>query len=213
MALSARTRFEVLKRDRFSCAYCGRTPNDGVLLEVDHVLPRAAGGTDDLDNLITACVECNRGKAARMLEEGSIGATVGAIEGTKRSIEDVRQRLAQAREYQALVAEEEHARALLLDEFLLRWTLQFGGRKDDENHGYYCDYGFPNVGTLTYFSKELAPSEIFEAIDITAAKFTREYPNTYGRLPRVVQESCQRYVYAICHRKIRERKGAPEPGR
>ena len=52
-------RFQVFKRDRFTCQYCGRS---GVELEVDHIQPLASGGTNDLDNLITACKDCNRGK-------------------------------------------------------------------------------------------------------------------------------------------------------
>lgn len=52
-------RFQVFKRDRFTCQYCGKS---GVELEVDHIHPLASGGTNDLDNLITACKDCNRGK-------------------------------------------------------------------------------------------------------------------------------------------------------
>lgn len=70
MALSVRTRFEVFKRDRFTCSYCGKTPPD-VLLECDHIIPRAAGGSDDITNLTTACKECNAGKSAGLLEEGT----------------------------------------------------------------------------------------------------------------------------------------------
>lgn len=52
-------RFQVFKRDKFTCQYCGRS---GVELEVDHINPVANGGTNDIDNLITACKDCNRGK-------------------------------------------------------------------------------------------------------------------------------------------------------
>jgi hypothetical protein len=61
MSLNARTRFEVLKRDGFACQYCGeRAPE--VVLHVDHIVARANGGRDELDNLITACASCNIGK-------------------------------------------------------------------------------------------------------------------------------------------------------
>lgn len=60
--ISTRTRFEVFKRDNFCCAYCGRTPPN-VLLVVDHVHPVSKGGTSEMDNLITSCVECNQGKS------------------------------------------------------------------------------------------------------------------------------------------------------
>jgi len=45
---------------------CGRGPQDGIRLEVDHITPVAAGGTDDLDNLRTLCRECNEGKSDRI---------------------------------------------------------------------------------------------------------------------------------------------------
>jgi 5-methylcytosine-specific restriction endonuclease McrA len=93
--LSAKKRFEVLKRDNFTCRYCGRSVSSEdlpvlkesddpaldelmvqmklakyeVILEVDHVIPRSRGGGDDMDNLVTACKDCNRGKGARPLAE------------------------------------------------------------------------------------------------------------------------------------------------
>jgi hypothetical protein len=66
-AISKRLRFEVFKRDSFRCQYCGATPSETVLLEVDHIHPVAEGGTNDIDNLVTACQACNRGKSAVLL--------------------------------------------------------------------------------------------------------------------------------------------------
>jgi len=62
MPLSKRMRFEVFKRDGFVCVYCGAHPPEAVM-ECDHVIPVSAGGTNDIDNLVTACLACNRGKA------------------------------------------------------------------------------------------------------------------------------------------------------
>lgn len=62
------TRFEVFKRDRFTCQYCGRMAPD-VILEVDHIKPVAEGGTNDFLNLITSCRNCNRGKGKKPLTE------------------------------------------------------------------------------------------------------------------------------------------------
>lgn len=61
--LPARVRFEVLRRDRYRCTYCGRQPRDGAILQVDHVVPRSKGGTDNFSNLRTACSLCNGGKS------------------------------------------------------------------------------------------------------------------------------------------------------
>lgn len=67
MALSQRLRFEILKRDAFTCQYCGRRP-PAVILHVDHITPRAAGGADEEGNLITSCGWCNLGKGSAPLE-------------------------------------------------------------------------------------------------------------------------------------------------
>jgi hypothetical protein len=67
-AISSRTRFEVFKRDGFRCRYCGATSLTS-RLAVDHVVAVANGGTNDAENLITACVECNGGKSAVPLED------------------------------------------------------------------------------------------------------------------------------------------------
>lgn len=68
--LSKKMRFEVFKRDKFTCQYCGRTAPD-VILEVDHIKPVAEGGTNDLINLVTSCKDCNRGKGKRELSDDS----------------------------------------------------------------------------------------------------------------------------------------------
>ena len=65
-AISKTLRFEVFKRDGFACQYCGSKPPQATL-EVDHVRPVSAGGDDVIDNLLTSCFDCNRGKGAREL--------------------------------------------------------------------------------------------------------------------------------------------------
>ncbi len=64
--ISTKTRFEVFKRDQFTCQYCGAHPPK-VVLHVDHIVPVAGGGQNTMDNFITACAPCNLGKGARDL--------------------------------------------------------------------------------------------------------------------------------------------------
>lgn len=66
VAIPKMLRFEVFKRDGFACQYCGAHP-PSVVLHVDHIQPVALDGTNDIDNLITACEPCNLGKGARSL--------------------------------------------------------------------------------------------------------------------------------------------------
>ena len=67
-AVGKKMRFEIMKRDGFRCRYCGLT-SLAVVLEVDHVIPRARGGTNAPENLVTACFDCNRGKRDGLLDE------------------------------------------------------------------------------------------------------------------------------------------------
>lgn len=69
--VSKRIRFEVFKRDSFTCQYCGRKAPD-ILLHLDHVNPRAKGGDNNPLNLITSCIDCNLGKADRTLADDSV---------------------------------------------------------------------------------------------------------------------------------------------
>lgn len=61
MAVSKRTRFEVLRRDDYTCRYCRSKDNP---LTLDHVVPVALGGTDDPSNLVACCRDCNAGKSS-----------------------------------------------------------------------------------------------------------------------------------------------------
>jgi hypothetical protein len=66
--ISKKTRFEVFKRDKFTCQYCGEAaPN--VILHVDHIHPVSKGGINNILNLITSCAECNLGKRDKLLSD------------------------------------------------------------------------------------------------------------------------------------------------
>lgn len=71
VALSKKLRFEVFKRDAFTCQYCGQKAPD-VILNCDHVVSVADGGGNDILNLITSCFDCNSGKGARSLSEQAV---------------------------------------------------------------------------------------------------------------------------------------------
>ncbi len=52
-------RIELLDRDNFTCIYCKKTLDDGMILHIDHIVPVALGGEDIASNLVTACRSCN----------------------------------------------------------------------------------------------------------------------------------------------------------
>ena len=99
MAVSKRLRYEILRRDNHACRYCGASAPD-VPLTVDHVMPTSLGGSDDPSNLVTACRDCNSGKAASS-PDAPIVADVAADAlrwaaamqyATERQVEELRQR-------------------------------------------------------------------------------------------------------------------------
>ena len=69
--ISKKVRFEVFKRDSFTCQYCGRKSPE-VVLHIDHITPVSKGGTNSLMNLVTSCIDCNLGKSANLLSENSV---------------------------------------------------------------------------------------------------------------------------------------------
>jgi hypothetical protein len=59
-----KVRLQVMKRDRYCCVMCGRSPAVavGIQLHIDHVIPFSHGGASTSDNLQTLCQDCNLGK-------------------------------------------------------------------------------------------------------------------------------------------------------
>lgn len=84
-SIPKKIRFEVLKRDSFTCQYCGASAPD-VILEVDHIYPVAEGGTNDLMNLITSCRDCNRGKSKTLLSDTTV------VSKQKKQADDIQKR-------------------------------------------------------------------------------------------------------------------------
>ncbi len=56
------TRFEVFNRDQYTCQYCGQETHQ---LTLDHVIPRHREGQHTWENVVSACISCNRRKAGK----------------------------------------------------------------------------------------------------------------------------------------------------
>lgn len=110
MAITKRTRYEVLRRDEHRCRYCGASAPD-VKLTVDHVTPVALGGTDDPSNLVAACAACNAGKASSAPDASFVA-----------DVRDEALRYAElTRQAYAVLADQVHDRAEYIDTFLGEW--------------------------------------------------------------------------------------------
>ena len=64
----------VLIRDRETCQYCGAQPGRAHLT-IDHVIPRAQGGTTTWENVVAACTACNHRKANRTPQQAGMVLT------------------------------------------------------------------------------------------------------------------------------------------
>jgi len=84
-AIGPKLRFEVFKRDSFTCQYCGGKAPD-VVLSVDHIKPVCEGGENEILNLVTACSDCNLGKGPRELSDDA------EIKKQQRQLEDLNER-------------------------------------------------------------------------------------------------------------------------
>lgn len=118
-SMSPRLRFEIQKRDGFRCRYCGATP-ETTALHVDHVVPVAAGGTNDPRNLLTACAGCNLGKSAVPLDESGLVESVPA--------EELRARARETLDYLQACAELEDTRDSVREDLSQRWEAATRGR-------------------------------------------------------------------------------------
>lgn len=152
-ALSKKTRFEVFKRDSFKCMYCGAHP-PAVLLEVDHIKPVASGGGNEMDNLVTACEACNRGKAARSLEVVPVGLADKAT--------TVAEREQQIRGYQKVM----EAKRLRLDREA--WALMNSFREEQSSAP--RDW----MNSMRMFLDKLGFPEVQDSMDLAMAKGLRE---------------------------------------
>lgn len=51
----------VFQRDKYQCQSCGKTSAE-TELNIDHIIPLASGGSNDISNLQTLCRTCNQSK-------------------------------------------------------------------------------------------------------------------------------------------------------
>lgn len=72
MGTTYNKRLKILEKCGFKCSFCGiklhadlSNPYSNDYIQVDHILPRKAGGTHELSNLQAACKSCNSKKGAR----------------------------------------------------------------------------------------------------------------------------------------------------
>ena len=170
-----RTRFDVFKRDGFACQYCGRSPPE-VLLEIDHIIPVREGGGNDAANLLTACFECNRGKAANSLSviPKSLSEQAAEMAERERQIAAYRETIANRLE------------RIENDAWIVAETL-FPGCSENAR-GIRRDW----LRGIKHFNEKLPIDFVLNAAELAIAR------KPYS------EKQCFLYFCGICWRKIRE---------
>ncbi|HKO90008.1 MAG TPA: HNH endonuclease, partial [Polyangiaceae bacterium] len=193
-SLSVKTRFQVLKRDRYTCQYCGAHPPD-VLVVVDHVVPVAAGGSNDPSNLRTACQPCNGGKSDGLLEEGDL------LTPSARTLEEQSERLRQAKAYAKLVEDMRAHDDDRVGMVISAWAKAFQAREVTEDGKSCWQLGpgelFPGEASVRKVLKRLPLEAVLDAVDITAAKMGRG------------NRGAESYFFGVCWRKVDALEAAP----
>jgi hypothetical protein len=147
--ISKRTRFEIFKRDGFTCQYCGRKPPE-IVLEVDHIEPVSSGGENHKLNLVTSCEDCNSGKSDKLLADFIPRPDADA------ALLEAQQEIAEARRF--LVAHEERKKlnADVVEQLREYWFSVIPG-----------GYG-PTPQELLIFLGRCSPDEIYDGIGVLA---------------------------------------------
>lgn len=173
-----RGRFEVFKRDNFTCQYCGNKP-PACILEVDHIVPVSKGGGNEKLNLITACFDCNRGKHDKKLENIPVSLV--------SQIEDLKAKKRQVAAYSRFIAKIKKETDHKVNELGVYWCNYF-----KEKNKYV--FGKSRQVTIRRYLEVLPIEEIFDAIDIAMANVPVKYEN---------DEPTFRYFCGVCKNKVK----------
>jgi len=178
--VSKRIRFEVFKRGGFKCQYCGRTPPE-VILEIDHVIPKAAGGQENINNYITACFDCNRGKGSVKLE--SVPASL------QDNIAQLKERRRQLKAYNKFLRELQEETEEAIEQVNRVFNKYF--------QDYQLSDSFRN-NTLKRFLSHLPGAKLCEAMDNACSQFINMGTNGW------ISRRAIQYFCGICWNWIKD---------
>lgn len=172
--LSKKIRFEVFKRDNFTCQYCGKTP-PSITLEIDHINPKSRKGNDDINNLVTSCFDCNRGKKNIPLK------TVPS--SLRDNIDVLKEKEMQLKEYNSFIQKIEKRLLRNAKKINEIYTNRY---PDRELADHFINH------TVKIFLKKLPLHEVKEAMSYACS------------LPYLNKDSTPKYFCGICWNKIKK---------
>lgn len=168
-AIPKKIRFEVYKRDKFTCQYCGQSAPE-IILQIDHIIPHSKGGSNEILNLVASCEDCNAGKSDRLLSDNSV------IERQKKQLKELADKYEQL---QMLIHWREEikglgeiAAQLAIDEIELHipnQQLTESGRKD-----------------VSLWVKKFGISLILDSIEISFSQYEdKDFEFIFSKIPRI----------------------------
>lgn len=165
-------RFEVFKRDSFTCQYCGQSaPN--VVLEVDHLLPVSKGGDNDILNLITSCWTCNNGKSNILLTDNTM------LEKQKAQLDELNEKRLQLE----MMIEWRESLNNLDDDIAQKIADYFGGQAN-------CDVNETGLKKIKQWTKKFTYQQILEAVELSVNQYVKKGTNdetnkAFDMVPRI----------------------------
>lgn len=165
-------RFEVFKRDSFTCQYCGQSaPN--VVLEVDHLLPVSKGGDNDILNLITSCWTCNNGKSNILLTDNTM------LEKQKAQLDELNEKRLQLE----MMIEWRESLNNLDDDIAQKIADYFAGQAN-------CDVNETGLKKIKQWTKKFTYQQILEAVELSVNQYVKKGTNdetnkAFDMVPRI----------------------------
>lgn len=185
--IGKKLRFEVLKRDSFTCQYCGAKAPD-VLLHVDHVNPVAKGGKNDLVNLVAACVGCNQGKGDRELGDDT---ALKKQQAQLASLQDRREQIEMMVEWQKSLTLLDDAAvdgaSDIWDDLMGGWTFSDFGRAELKRR--IRKHGLQDVVTAM---REAAGDLVFDAAGTPTRESALAAWNRAGKIVRFAKLNAEK---------------------
>lgn len=173
--ISKSVRFEVFKRDKFTCQYCGGKAPD-IVLHIDHIHPVSKGGDNGIINLITSCFECNLGKSDRKLNDNSV------VEKQRKQLELIQERREQI-------------------ELMFKWKKSLSNLNDKtvemikdfvEAKIHPITISDSGINNLKNHLRKYGIEEVLDAVDISATSYLK-FSNVSG----VTEESAEMFLSKI----------------
>ena len=200
--ISKAVRHEILKRDSFTCQYCGKSAPD-VVLEIEHIIPVSKGGDNETLNLITACFDCNRGKGNKLLSDDTM------IKKQKKQLKELNERKEQLKlliEWKKELLTIENQSVEYAVEY---WNTRISGTKaclteigKNTVKKMIMEFGLNSVleamdkAMISYISENMTPQEAGLAFSkISGICFNKKNKSHYSNVRYLIAVMRNRYSY------------------